>query len=156
MDAVLRGIAVYLFILVVMRLSGRRTLGEMTTFDFVLLLIIAETTQQALLGDDYSVTNSFILIVTLVGLDILISFLKRRSGRLERILDGTPLIIVENGHPLTDRMQKARIDEADVLAAARKLRGLERLDQVKYAVLEADGDITIIPVENRRAPPVRG
>jgi uncharacterized membrane protein YcaP (DUF421 family) len=145
MDAVLRGVSIYLIVLVVVRLSGRRTLGEMTAFDFVLLLIIAETTQQALLGEDFSIAKSFVLVVTLVGLDVLMSVLKQRFQALDRVIDGVPMIIVENGRPLEDRLRKARLDEGDVMAAARKLQGLERMDQIKFAVLEADGDITVIP-----------
>ena len=150
MDAILRASAIYFFLLIMLRLSGRRTMAETTTFDFVLLLIIAETIQQALLGDDNSITNATLLITTLVGIDILMSHLKQRSGTMERIVDGIPMVIVENGHPLTDRLRKSRVDEHDVLAAARRLRGLERMDQIKYAVLEADGDITIIPKELER------
>lgn len=73
MDAIFRGATIYFLVLVVIRLSGRRTLAETTTFDFVLLLIIAETTQQALLGEDYSITNAALLVLTLAGIDILIS-----------------------------------------------------------------------------------
>ena len=70
---------------------------------------------------------------------------EQRSKTLDRLIDGVPLLIVANGKPLKDRMQKARIDEEDVLAAARELRGLDRLDQVKFAILERNGGITIIP-----------
>jgi uncharacterized membrane protein YcaP (DUF421 family) len=148
MDAVLRGVAVYVFLLLIFRLSGKRSLAQVTTFDFVLILIIAETTQQALLGNDFSVTNSFLLIVTLLGLDIALSLLKQRWRRLDTWLEGTPLIIVENGKPLTDRMRKSRVDENDVLTAARELQGLERMDQIKYAVLERSGGISIVPKQN--------
>jgi uncharacterized membrane protein YcaP (DUF421 family) len=147
MDAILRGASVYLILLVILRLSGRRTLGEMTSFDFVLLLIIAETTQQALLGDDFSVTNSLLLITTLVGIDIIISYLKTRFDTVDRIVDGLPMVIVEHGQPLQERLKKSRLDEHDVLAAARRLQGLERMEQIKYAVLETDGGISIIPME---------
>jgi len=149
MDAVARGLFIYLFLLAVIRLSGRRTLAETTAFDFILLLIVAETTQQALLGNDFSVTNCALLILTLVGMDILLSFLKNRSPRLERLIDGLPLIIVEQGRPLHDRLRKSRVDEDDVLAAARKHHGLERMDQIKYAVLEANGGISIIPKDDK-------
>jgi uncharacterized membrane protein YcaP (DUF421 family) len=88
-----------------------------------------------------------LLITTLVGIDILMSHLKIRFGTLERIVDGIPMIIVENGQPLTERLRKSRMDEHDVLAAARRLRGLERMEQIKYAILEANGDVTIIPRE---------
>jgi uncharacterized membrane protein YcaP (DUF421 family) len=147
MDAILRGASVYLLLLVILRLSGRRTLGEMTSFDFVLLLIIAETTQQALLGDDFSVTNALLLITTLVGIDIVISYIKTRFDKVDRILDGLPMVLVEHGQPLRERLRKSRLDDSDVLAAARRLQGLERMDQIKYAVLETDGGISIIPME---------
>jgi len=150
MDAVLRGTVVYVFLLIIFRISGKRSLGQVTTFDFVLLLIIAETTQQALLGDDFSVTNSFLLIVTLVTIDIGLSLLKRHSQRLDRMLEGTPLLIVEHGRPLEEYMKKARIDEQEVMQAARELQGLERLDQIKYAVLERNGDITIVPKQETK------
>lgn len=149
MDAVLRGFSVYVLLLIVFRISGRRSLGQVSTFDFVLLLIIAETTQQALLGDDFSVTNSFLLIVTIVMLDVLLSLLKQRSPKLDRLLEGLPLVIVENGKPLLDRMWRARVDQEDVMAAARELQGLERIEQIKYAVLERNGTITIVAVEKR-------
>lgn len=151
MDAILRGATIYFVLLVIIRLSGRRTLGETTTFDLVLLLIIAETTQQALLGDDFSITNSVLLITTLIAIDIAISHLKTRSPFAEQVLDGVPMILVENGRPLHGRLRKSRMDEHDVLAAARRLRGLERMDQIKYAVLEADGSISIIPRERVQA-----
>jgi uncharacterized membrane protein YcaP (DUF421 family) len=136
---------VYLFLLLVFRIAGKRSLAEVTTFDFVLLLIVAETTQQALLGDDYSVTSAFVLVVTLLALDTLLSVLKRRHPRLDRVLEDTPLVIVRDGVPLEDRMLRVRVDEADVLEAARRLQGLERMDQVKYAVLERNGGITVVP-----------
>jgi uncharacterized membrane protein YcaP (DUF421 family) len=150
MDAVLRGLSVYIFLLIIFRISGKRSLGQVTTFDFVLLLIIAETTQQALLGDDFSVTNAFLLIGTLVGLDIGLSLLKQRSARLDRLMEGTPLVIVAEGKPLKAYMDKARVDEEDVLHAARELQGLERMEQIKYAVLERNGDITIVPKQEYR------
>ncbi|HEY8520670.1 MAG TPA: YetF domain-containing protein [Gammaproteobacteria bacterium] len=144
METVIRGIVVYAFLLLIFRVSGQRSLGQVTTFDFVLLLIIAETTQQALLGEDFSVTNAFLLIATLIALDIFLSLLKQRSERLDAWLEGLPLVIVERGKPLRERMAKARVDEADILSAARQTQGLERMDQIKYAVLERNGAISVI------------
>ena len=109
-----------------------------------MLLIISEATQNALLGADYSITNGFLVILTLVGLNILFSLWKQRSPTIEKLLDGVPTVIVEDGKPLRDRMSKARIDD-DVLTAARELQGLERMEQIKYAVLERSGGISIIP-----------
>jgi len=145
MDSVLRAAAIYVFLLIVFRLAGRRTLGEVTTFDLVLLLIISEATQQGLLGDDFSLANAFIVITTLVGLDIALSLAKRQSSAVDRWVDDVPLVVVEDGRPLRDRMRRARVDQIDVLEAARSTQGLERLDQIKYAVLERNGGISIIP-----------
>lgn len=145
MDSVLRAATVYVALLLIMRLAGKRSLAQITTFDFVLLLIIGEATQNALLGQDYSITNALIVIVTLVTLDVGLSLLKRRSKRIDQLLEDVPLIIVEDGVALEDRMKKARVDEGDVLSAARHLQGIERLDQIRYAVLERSGGISIIP-----------
>jgi uncharacterized membrane protein YcaP (DUF421 family) len=147
MDSVLRATAVYLVLLVLFRLAGKRTLAEVTTFDFVLLLIISEATQQAMVDGDNSMTNAFLLVATLVGLNILLSELKQHFKPLEHLLDGMPLLIVADGKPLHDRMQKERVDVDDVLDAAREHHGLERLEQIKYAILERNGKISIIPAE---------
>lgn len=148
MDSVLRAAAIYIALMIIMRIAGKRSLAQITTFDFILLLIIGEATQQALLGQDYSVTNALIVIVTLVLLDIGLSLLKRRSKAIDKLLEDTPLVIVEDGAALKDRMRKARVDEEDVLSAARRLQGLERLDQIRYAVLERSGGISIVPKRN--------
>lgn len=145
MDAILRASIVYIVLLLLFRLAGKRTLAQVTTFDFVLLLIISEATQQALIGDDNSMTNAFLVIATLIALNVLFSEIKQRFKPAERVLDGLPLLIVENGNPLHDRMAKERIDMDDVLDAARETQGLERLSDIKYAVLERSGKISIIP-----------
>jgi uncharacterized membrane protein YcaP (DUF421 family) len=151
MDAIYRGAIVYVLLLFIFRLAGRRTLAQMTTFDMVLLLIISESTQNALIGDDFSITNALLVIMTLVTLDISLSLLKLSSPWIERLLEGKPTILVEHGRSLTDLMKRARVDEADVLTAAREKHGLERMDQIKYAVLETSGGISIIP--ERAEPP---
>jgi uncharacterized membrane protein YcaP (DUF421 family) len=145
MDAIIRALMIYAFLMLIFRLSGKRSLAQITTFDFILLLIIGEAIQQALLGDDFSLTNGFLVILTLVGADIGLSLLKQRFPPVERVIDGLPLVIVENGQPIEERLNKARVDEGDVLSAARRLQGLDRMDQIKYAVLERDGGITVIP-----------
>ena len=147
MNAVVHAAAIYLFLLVLFRLAGRRTLSEMTNFDLILLLIIGEATQQALLGDDFSVVNAFIVIATLVVLDVLLSIAQAHSGRFSKMTNGVPMIIVEYGNPLYARMRRARVGEDDVLQSARGTRGLERMEQIKFAILEVDGTISIIPFE---------
>ena len=145
MNPVIRGAAVYLFVYLIFRILGKRSLAEITTFDFVLLLIISETTTDALIGEDYSLMACFIMVCTLVGLDLLLSLLKGRWKAFEKFSDGVPLVIVDKGTPLKKRMEKTKVDEEDVLEAARLSHGLERMNQIKYAVLEKDGSISIIP-----------
>lgn len=144
MDAVIRAVIIYGFMLIIIRAAGKRTLGEMTNFDFVLLLIISEATQQALMGaDDYSVTHAMLVIGTLVGLDIIVSLVKQRWPTVEKLVEGTPLVLIENGRLVQKHLDHARVDLTDILAAAR-LAGLERLEQIKWAVLEKNGTISII------------
>jgi len=145
MDAVLRAGAIYLALMVLFKISGRRSLGELTSFDFVLLMVIGEATQQALLGDDFSVTNAILVIVTLMVIDIGFSLVKRRFKRVAKLIDGGPTIVVENGVFLLHRMHEARIQEDDIMEAARIGQGVERVDQIKYAILERNGKISIIP-----------
>lgn len=145
MNSVLRAIAIYFFLLLMIRLTGKRNLAQITTFDFVLVLVIGQATQLGLIGLDYSLTNSFILIATLVGVHLLISRLTERFRPASRWVNGTPLLIVENGRILADRAEQVGVSEEDILAAARGTQGLERLDQVRYAVIERDGSISIIP-----------
>jgi uncharacterized membrane protein YcaP (DUF421 family) len=145
MESVIRPALVYLFVLVLLRLTGKRTLAQITTFDFVLLLIISEATQQALIGEDNSMINGAIVVSTLIGLNIVMSLLKQRSPWFDRLLDDIPLVIVADGKPLKDRMEKARVDEDDVLDAAREIHGLESMEQIRHAILERDGQISIIP-----------
>lgn len=145
MDSVIRGIAIYLILLAMTRLSGRRTLAQTTPFDFVLLLIIAETTQQALLGDDFSIVNAAVLMVTLVTVDVILSFAKLQSARLATWLDGTPTVLMSRGKLDTDALRRARVSVTDILEAARVQHGLAKLDQIEAAVLEISGAISIMP-----------
>lgn len=145
MEAVVRALAVYALLLVVLRLSGRRTLGELSVFDLVLLLVISEAAQQALVGEDFSLVNGAIVIVTLVAADIGLSLLRRRWPRLDKVIEGVPIVLVHDGQVLHERLHKSRVDEEDILVAARQQRGLERMDQIRLAVLEASGHISIIP-----------
>ncbi len=150
MDAVVRAAVLYFVLVLVFRVSGKRSLSQITTFDFILLLIISEATQQALLGDNFSLTNALLSIITLTVLDIGLSILKQRFPGLDKALESTPLVVVEDGRPIRERMMKSHIDEADIMTAARERQGLERMEQIKYAVLERSGGISIIPQDDAR------
>jgi uncharacterized membrane protein YcaP (DUF421 family) len=149
-DIVLRALVIYLIILVLFRLTGKRTLAQVTTLDLVLLLIISEATQQALIGDDYSITTAALAILTLVFLDRMADMLKFRFTGFSRVAEGIPLVIVEHGKPMQDRLHKEHISTDDILAAARKKQGLLRMDQIEYAVLESSGGISIIPAQGNQ------
>ncbi|GLH43356.1 DUF421 domain-containing protein [Pseudomonas atacamensis] len=144
MDSVLRALAMYLALMVLFKIAGRRSLAELTMFDFVLLMIIGEATQQALLGDDFSLTNAFLVIITLIAVDVGFSLLKQRSSWVSRLIDGEPTIIVENGKLLHRRLRHARLVEADVMEAARSSQGIETIDQIKFAIIERNGKISVI------------
>ena len=148
MESVLRGGAIYLVLLILFRFLGKRSLSQITTFDFVLLLIISEATQQAMLGEDNSFTNGVVIIVTLMLVDVILSLVKQKFRSVDKIIEGVPTILVENGQLIRDSMEKSRVDAEDILESARELQGLERLDQIKYAVLERSGKISIIPAAN--------
>ena len=145
MESVIRGLAVYAFLLLVFRLAGKRTLSETTNFELVLLLLISETTQQAMVGSDQSVTNAFLLILTLVGCTVTLAWFKQRFPACDRVVDDVPTIVVENGRAHKDRMMKLHVDEGDILESARELQAIENMDQIKYAIVERNGKITVIP-----------
>lgn len=151
MDSVLRGLAMYVFVWLILRLTGRRTFAQMTAFDFVLLLIVGEATQQALLGDDFSVTNGVLVVLTLVAIDVALSKLSTMWKQFDRVLDGMPILIVKDGEILQERLDKERVTEEEILHAARERHGVENLGQVKHAVLDQSGGISVVPVRERIA-----
>jgi uncharacterized membrane protein YcaP (DUF421 family) len=120
-------------------------MAEMDTFDMVTMLIISEATQNALVGQNSSMTYSFLVIITLVACTVFMAWLKARSPRMEHVLQGGPVILVENGRFFRERMKAAYVDEQDILSSARKEQAIERLDQIKFAILETSGQISIIP-----------
>ena len=90
-------------------------------------------------------TNAFLVIATLIALDIGFGVIKGRLPLLKKIVEGTPMVLVENGQPLAGRMRRARVGLDDVMRAARETQGLERLEDIKFAILEVSGGISVIP-----------
>lgn len=145
MESVLRGLIIYFFLLLIFRIADKRTLSQTTPFDFVLLLIISETTQQALVGSDGSIVNSVLLVLTLVGTSIALSVAKQYVPMIEKVLESTPVVVLDKGRLLKRAMDKVRVDQDDILEAARQLHGLKALEQIEYAIVERNGEISIIP-----------
>ena len=145
MDTVVRGITVYLVLLIIFRISGKRSLAQTTPFDLILTLIISEAIQQAMLDGDDSLTNGVLLVITLVGFDILMSIVKHRSERIAKLLEGTPVVVREGGETNQRYLNLERVDESDIIQAGREMHGLKTLDEIDYAVLEQSGRITVVP-----------
>lgn len=145
MDAVLRAMLLFVLLMVLFRIFGKRGIAQLTPFDFVLLLVVGEATQQALLGEDFSLTMGLLVIATLLTMDRVLDYIGYRFPRAGKLMDSAALILVDDGRPLEDRMVKEHIGEEEILEAARQTHGLESMSQVKYAVLENNGTISIIP-----------
>lgn len=147
MEAVIRAATLYFILMIIFRLTGKRTMSQATTFDMVVLLVISEAVQNFLVDQDHSFTHMLLVVMTLLGLDVVLSLIKQKSPTFEKWMDGVPVVLVEDGKLLEDRMQKSRVDTSDILEAARQTQGLERMDQIKYAILERTGGISIVPKE---------
>jgi len=144
---VLRAAAAYWILLFAVRLIGQRTASQMAPFDLVVLFLFAGITITAVLDDDRSMVGAFSGICTIGLMHILASWLKTHSDWFGRIIDGTPVVVFEHGEFNRRRMKRLRLTEQDIMAAARQ-RGLMRLDQVRYAVAERDGKISIVEDED--------
>jgi uncharacterized membrane protein YcaP (DUF421 family) len=159
MEIVLRVAVIYVFLLVALRLMGKREFGQLSPFELVTLLLIPEILTEALHRGESSLTSAFVGVSTLLGLVFLTSVLSYRSGVLGRWVEGEPVVLVKHGFLVPSAMHRERVSPDEVMAEMRKV-GLERMEQVKWAVLEADGKISFIPwepvlaVEPRRDVPV--
>lgn len=147
MEFFVRTAAIYFFLLFLFRITGKRTLSDLSTFDFILLLIISEATQNALIDDDRSLVAGMAVILSLVLLDLGLAFLKRHSRTIENVMEGVPVLLVEQGRTIEEHLRKTHVTDSDILQAARQSQGLESMDQIKYAVLETSGGISIVPME---------
>jgi uncharacterized membrane protein YcaP (DUF421 family) len=136
---------IYLLLLLIFRIAGRRTLAETTSFDLVLLLIIGETTQQAMVGQDNSLGTAAIAILSLVSLDMGITYLKKAFPAFDRLLEGSPVLLVNGGKIQRRALEANGLDEEDLKEAARLSHGLEDVKDVRQATLERDGKISIVP-----------
>lgn len=145
MDPVLRAVAVYVALLLLFRLAGKRTLSQVTTFDFVVLLIVGEATQQALLGEDFSITHAALVIDTLILLDRGADHLGFRFPRFQRVAASVPVILVDDGKVLHDVLRRQHVSEEEIMQSARSSQGLAATDQVRWVVLETCGGISVVP-----------
>ena len=129
------------------RPSGKRGLAQVTIFDLLLLLLISQAVGQALIGNDSSLTTAGVITVTLVVINRASDAAAHRWADMSHVLEDAPLVLIENGHVHDDRLAHMKIRIDDVLETARLEEGVERLEQIKHAVLERSGAISIIPAD---------
>ncbi len=146
MDLVLRAAVVYVFLFLVTRLVGRRELSGLEPFDLILIVVIGDLVQQAITQTDASVTGAFLVVATLALLTVVSSFLSYRFRRMRPLLEGRPLLLVENGVPIEENMKRERITIEEIEAAAR-LQNIASLSEVRWAILETGGQISFIKRE---------
>ena len=144
MPGVLRGIFGYCWLVFMVRMVGRRPGKQMTPFDFVLIFFMGGVTLTPMVGEDRSMVNAVAIITSIAATHYVIAWLKGRYPAFARVVDGTPVVLLEKGEWHTESMRKMRIQDQDVMAVARD-NGLGRFDQIDYAVLERNGEISIIP-----------
>jgi uncharacterized membrane protein YcaP (DUF421 family) len=143
MDIVLRASFAYLFIVFLMRVTGRRELSSMEPSDMVLLIVIGDLIQNGVTQSDYSMTGVVLAVSTFGLLAVATSYLVFKSRRAQSIIEGEPLIIVQDGEPIEKNLRGERLTVDEVMEQARKQQ-IESLDKVKWAVLETTGEITFI------------
>jgi uncharacterized membrane protein YcaP (DUF421 family) len=143
MDIVLRAAFGFFFVLFVARVVGRRELSSMQPFDLILLVMIGDLVQQGVTQNDFSVTGLVLAAGTIAVLTVFVSYSNYKFPRLRPVIDGEPIIVLENGKPIRKNLERNRITLEEVRAAARQ-EGIGSLDGVEWAVLETSGRISFI------------
>ena len=143
-DIVLRTAAIYAVILIGLRLAGKREMGQMTVFDLVVLLLIANAVQNAMVGPDSSLLGGILAAVVLLILNALLARLRLRSPRLRRVIEGSPTVLIFRGKVLDSQLEREEVDPEMLRTALREHGMLDEKD-VEVAVLEIDGSISVVP-----------
>lgn len=143
-ELVLRSVAVYAFLLVLLRLTGKRQVGQLAPFDLVLLLVLSNAVQNSMNAGDNSLVGGLISAATLVGVNLLVGLATYRSKRLEAVIEGRPEILIHNGKLFTDVMARAQLTHHELDSALRQA-GCSSVEEVHAAILENNGSITVTP-----------
>ena len=141
-ELVVRGATIYFALMILIRLSGKRTVGEFTPFDIIVLLLISEAAQGGLTAGDESITGTLILCTTLIALNFALGFISARSKTVDKVLEGEPVLLMRNGKLLKTALLRNNVPEEDLDEAIRR-QGAKSRDEVKIAVLEVSGEITV-------------
>jgi uncharacterized membrane protein YcaP (DUF421 family) len=144
MDIVIRAAVAFLFILLLTRVVGRRELNTLEPFDLILLVTIGDLVQQGVTQNDFSVTGLMLAVGTIGVLTVIFSYLSWRFQRLRPILEGEPVILIQDGNVIEKNLRRNRLTQEEIAAEARNQQ-LDSFDQIRWAVLETSGKISIIP-----------
>ena len=144
-DIILRTVLVYAALLIGLRLAGKREIGQMTVFDLIVLLLIANAVQNAMVGPDSSLTGGILAAAVLLVLNAVLSWLLQQYPRLRKLVEGSPTLLILHGQVLNDKMRREGID-IETLETALREHGITDHKDVEMAVLEIDGTISVVPV----------
>jgi uncharacterized membrane protein YcaP (DUF421 family) len=144
----IRSALVYLAVLLGLRLAGKRELGQMTVFDLVVILLIANAVQNSMVGPDFSVQGGILGAFVLIALNRVMALLRLRGGLWGRVIEGTPTVLVEDGELIEPHLRREGLEQAELQMVVRE-HGIDSLEDVKLAVLETDGSISIVPMASR-------
>ena len=147
MSVIIRSAVVYLILLLAVRLIGRRMASMLAPFDIIVLFLFGGALMSAVLGNDHSLAAAISVVFSIGLMHVAVSELKRKLPWFGRVVDGTPVILYEDDRWHEPRMRSLRMLESDVMTAVRQ-KGLMRLEQVRYAIVERDGKVSIIPKED--------
>ena len=143
-EIVLRTAIVYLFLVVVLRLSGKREVGQLSILELIVILVISDAVQNSMVGENTTLWGGLVAVLTLVVIDQALNQVRRRSRRVREALEGEPRLLIRDGRLLQRALREEEIAEDDVRTAVRK-HGLARVEDVRLAVLETDGSISVVP-----------
>ena len=152
MEIVYRALFVFGFLWLITRVTGRATLGELSTFQLLVYVTMGDLVQGAVTQQDYSVTSAVLAVSTIALVTIALSWINARSRRLRPITHGIPVVVVTGGEPLMDVLRSERISIDDLLASARN-QGIDRMDRIRVAVLETNGRISFFVDEAKSGSP---
>ncbi|MCD7099883.1 YetF domain-containing protein [Stenotrophomonas sp. MMGLT7] len=142
-EFVLRAVVVYVVVLALVRLSGKRTVGQFTPFDMLLVVLLGNAVQNSLIGEDSSLLGGLLLAATLLAINYLAGWMSARSMRLKRVIEGEPIVLARDGRVFRQVLRRELVSRADFEEAMR-MDGCPGIDKVKLALLETSGRITII------------
>ena len=143
-EFVLRAVAVYVVLLALIRLSGKRTMGQFTPFDMLLIVLLGTAVQNSLIGDDVSLLGGLLLAAVLIALNWCVAWMTSRSRRAERIIEGAPVVLARNGKLFERVLQRELVSDSDFQEALR-MNNVEDVSEVELALLETNGSISVVP-----------